>query len=460
MADILIVDDDEEICAAFRQFLGEIGHTPHVASNALGALDLMEKHRPKLVIMDIRMPGMDGLEVLPRLREIAPDTPVVIMTAHGSSQTSIEAIRLGAFEYLTKPLDLDVVRPLIDRALDSQRLSRDADLRDEALDPEEEESTRRAAVTLVGSSPPMQAVYKRIGLLASNDAPVLVTGEKGVGKKRVARTIHFNSERKDDPLIYAAARQHSEEALEDKIFHKQRPDAQARATILLEDVDVLSANLQAKLLALLQDHSALGAKPLAGTRVIATTTKTLSDEVEEGRFSAELSEALQVLPLRLPPLQERLEDLPELISFFIRECNEEFATAIRGIDPDAEAELATQSWPGNIAQLQIVTKRACLLARGEVLTPHDLHEAQTEAANQPLTASSTSLKEAVREALAQQLDDSDAADRAPFHEIVAQVEAALIQEALQRTSSNQVQSAKLLALNRATLRKKILLYGL
>jgi DNA-binding NtrC family response regulator len=381
------------------------------------------------------------------------------MTAHGSSQTSIEAIRLGAFEYLTKPLDLDVVRPLIDRALDSQRVSYNTDLQAVELDPEDD-SARRPAVTLVGSSPPMQAVYKRIGLLAGNDAPVLVTGEKGVGKKLVARTIHQNSERKDAPLIHAAARLHSEEALEEAISQQQRPYAVARATILLEDVDALSARLQAKLLELLKHSSAPAATPLADTRVLATTAKKLSDEVEQGRFSAELSEVLQVLPLLLPPLQERLEDLPELISFFIRECNEEFGTAIRGIDSGAEAELAEQSWPGNVTQLQTVTKRACLLARGEVLTPHDLRDAQTEATVQSLAASSPALDAAVREVLAQRLDDPDAADHAPFHEIVAQVEAALIRDALQRTSSNQVQSSKLLALNRATLRRKILLYGL
>ncbi|MGH0033645.1 MAG: sigma-54-dependent transcriptional regulator [Myxococcota bacterium] len=473
MARILIVDDDENICQAFQLFLDELGHTPLVASNAADARRIVSESPPDLVLMDIRMPGTDGLEALPTLRAIDPDLYVVMMTAYGTAQTSIEAMRLGAFDYLTKPLDLDVVKQVIDKALEARAVSRKARSEDAGS------WEKYSLVDLVGHSPRMQEVYKRIGVLAGRDAPALLVGERGVGKELVARTIHANSPRSAQPYFSVSCRSLPETLLEAELFGSSggpagslgvartpgKLESAQGGTVLLADIEALPRALQTRLLRvvtdkLLEPGGDLTSQPV-DVRILAASERDLAEEVREGRFDEELYDALRVITIELPPLAERLEDVPELVDHFIRRCNAELDTAIKGADPRVLEKLAAHSWPGNVGELWNVVRRACLLARGDVVTPDDLGDGLDPEPHEGAEEAESALFAAVRGALLRSLRDRERGDDASaFHDIVGRVEKALVSEALAMTSGNQVKAAALLNLNRTTLRKKIQLYGL
>jgi len=327
MARILVVDDDERICKVFAEFLSGEGHEPEIASNAREALESVRVSRPDLVLMDIRMPGTSGLEALEMIRQIDPDVHVVIMTAYGTSQTSIEAMRLGAYDYLIKPLDLHELKKVIDSALEARALSREIEDEDE----ESGEWERYSMVNLVGSTPEMQEAYKLIGMLATNTVPALLVGERGVGKHLVARTIHANSDRREGPFAAVHCRSLLAVDLEFEIFGREERDpltgrimrtpgqldATGGGTLFLDDIEALPMNLQARLLRFLasQGLNQRGAsgEPPPDTRVIAATDAEvgLGDQVREGSFNQELFQRLQTLSIQLPPLRKRLDDLPE-----------------------------------------------------------------------------------------------------------------------------------------------------
>lgn len=448
MATILVVDDDEDICTAFRHFLTDEGHTPLVASNASDALAEVRGARPDLVILDIRMPGVDGLQALRQIREAAPDVYVIMMTAYGTSQTSIEAARLGAFESLTKPLDLDVVRAVVNRALESRRLG-------QAVAAAEGEAAPPTG--LVGTSPPMQEAYKLIGRVAGNDLPVLVAGERGVGKRLVAGVIHAHSRRKDRPLVTVSCRALPEAALTDDLFGPAGQLAAARGgTLILEDIDGLSLPLQARLLRVLPADG--GA---TDPRIIATTREDLADEVEQGTFNAELHDRLRLITIALPPLRERREDLPALVALFVQRAAADLGKTIRGVDPRVIERFADHPWPGNVGELEHVVRRASVLAAGEIVTLDDLGDSLRETALPGRDEADATLEAAVQLALQRRLADREAADAwPPFHDVIGHVEKILVREALATTSGNQVRAAELLGLNRTTLRKKMRLYRL
>jgi two-component system nitrogen regulation response regulator GlnG len=465
MAEILIVDDDEDICAAFQQFLTEQGHEPLIASNAVDAVDIVKRSRPDLVIMDIRMPGTDGLEALRNIRQIDPDVHVVIMTAYGTSQTSIEAVRLGAFEYLSKPLDLDVVKSVIDKAVEARVLSREVGAESS------EEWEKYSLVNLAGSSPRMQEAYKLIGILATNDLPVLLVGERGVGKELVAKTIHFNSRRKGHSFVAIQCRDLAEDILETEILGLEAGAAPSRGkleaaqggTLFLDDVDALTPSLQAKLRRFLADGTfeRVGGTDSvqADTRVVAATRRDLVESVRRGLFSAELFDCLNVVPIHLPPLRERRGDIPELVAHFVRLCNAELGKAIKGVDHRALQVLQDHSWPGNVGELENAIKRAAVLARSTVITADELGRSLEEASVPSQEETESALQAAVRATLQQSLSKVQTGDAvSPFHEIVGRVGEILVGEALAMTSGNQQKAAELLGLNRTTLRKKMRSY--
>lgn len=472
MANILVVDDDEDICSAFRQFLSEEGHTPIIAGNAEDALKSVEDSHPDLVLMDIRMPGTDGLEALRRIRQVDPNVYVVIMTAYGTSQTSIEAMRLGAYDYLTKPLDLDVVNSLISKALEAQAVSRKV-----AAEPSGEWE-KYSLVNLVGKSPMMQEDYKLIGLFAANDVPALLIGERGVGKHLVAKTIHFNSDRKDKPFVALHCRALPEEALGAELFGRetvaQGADAMVSGgklesahggTLLLDDIDLLSLPLQARLLRFLMEKSfeRLGGTTnvRVETRIVAATERNLGDNVRQGTFNEALFDRLRVLSIQLPPLRERRDDIPELTSHFIRRYNAELRKNIKGVEDRVTKLFLKHDWPGNVGALENVLQRAAVHARSDVITVADVGDSLKDAAYPRLEEARTALQSAAQKTLGERLKSvSTGTTGSPFHSVVGDVEKALIQEALALTSGNQVKAAELLGLNRTTLRKKMQLYGL
>ena len=443
MADILVVDDDESIATAFRAFLGDDQHVVRVASTASDGLRRIVERVPDLLIMDIRMPGTDGLQALREIRGRFPDLYVVMMTAYGTSQTSIEAIRSGAFDYVTKPLDLDELRTVINKALAAQRIT-----------PAGADSTQISSadtlVNLVGRTPAMLDLYKTIARLTTNDVPALISGERGTGKQLVAETIHDNSARRDEPFIALPCAVSTEAALA-QIF-----EADA-GTILLMDIEAMPAAVQARLARELEAERRSGAAIVTRrrTRILAATTEDLVEDTRQGRFSRELLEALSVIRLHLPPLRERRSDIPGLVSHFITRFNVELNRSIRGVDAEVAQQLEDYGWPGNVNELQTVVKRACILARGDVITRDDLG-ASLEAGTQRNPEGDAALRSMVTKALHDRLQGSQPLPASSvFHDIVDLVEQTLVQEALAMTSGNQVKASEMLGVNRATLRKKM-----
>jgi DNA-binding NtrC family response regulator len=443
MADILVVDDDESIATAFRAFLGDDQHVVRVASTASDGLRRIVERVPDLLIMDIRMPGTDGLQALREIRGRFPDLYVVMMTAYGTSQTSIEAIRSGAFDYVTKPLDLDELRTVINKALAAQRIT-----------PAGADSTQISSadtlVNLVGRTPAMLDLYKTIARLTTNDVPALISGERGTGKQLVAETIHDNSARREEPFIALPCAVSTEAALA-QIF-----EADA-GTILLMDIEAMPAAVQARLARELAAERRSGAAIVTRrrTRILAATTEDLDEDTRQGRFSRELLEALSVIRLHLPPLRERRSDIPGLVSHFITRFNVELNRSIRGVDAEVAQQLEDYGWPGNVNELQTVVKRACILARGDVITRDDLG-ASLEAGTRRNPEGDAALRSMVTKALHDRLQGSQPLPASSvFHDIVDLVEQTLVQEALAMTSGNQVKASEMLGVNRATLRKKM-----
>jgi DNA-binding NtrC family response regulator len=442
MADILVVDDDQSVASAFEYFLADEGHQARFASSAADAAALIEARRPDLVFMDVRMPGVDGLQALESFRARFRDLSIVIMTAYGTSQTSIDAIRAGAFDYLTKPLDLAELRSVISNALAAQRGREAAGAADE--------DRPAPRVSLVGESAAMLEVYKMIGRLATNDVPALIAGEHGTGKRIVAATIHKNSARREQPFVSTDCAAVSDDVIDAYLF------GGGAGTVELAGIESLSKAAQARLASALRDdrtHAASG--PQLTARVLASTSRDLAADAREGRFSWELYEVLSVILLRLPPLRDRRDDVPLLARHFVQRFNEALNRAIKGVDERASKLLREHAWPGNVGELELVLKRACVVAKGDIITADDIGGSLVEGRFTGRHDAEGALGRSVRAALQERLVARDReGDDSPFHQIVDLVESALVMEALTITNGNQVKAAELLGVNRATLRKR------
>jgi DNA-binding NtrC family response regulator len=437
MADILVVDDDQSIATAFDRFLRHEGHTCLLASNAEDALRTVEDRRPALVFMDVRMPGVDGLQALRMVRSSYPDVYVVIMTAHGTSQTSIDAIRAGAFEYVTKPLDLDELRAVIRHALSAKTGTAVG------------ETVAPPQVALVGDSQPMQEVYKLIGLLATNDVPALVVGERGTGKELVVRTIHDNSGRREQPFHTIDCVNAAPDAVDAELA------APPEGTLHLASVHALPRAAQLRVTRLLGDDPARSGRAPARTRILASTDQDLAAAVDAGTFNLELYELLRVITVRLRPLRERREDIPPLVRHFIQRFNDELSRSITGVDDAVMKRLSEHGWPGNAAELESVLKRACIVGRGDVITVADIGDSLSAGRSLGRQGAESALARASRTALHERLvEKTPEGESSVYHEIVGVVETSLVDEALTITNGNQVKAAELLGVNRATLRKK------
>jgi DNA-binding NtrC family response regulator len=438
MAEILVVDDDQSIATAFERFLTHEGHGCTIASNAEEAVRLVGERDPDLVVMDIRMPGVDGLQTLQELRKCYPDVPVVMMTAYGTSQTSIDAIRAGAFEYLTKPLDLDQLRSVIDHVVAANESRRRSASRGEPQ--------AQIPVKLVGDAPSMQLVYKMIGRLSTLDVPALVLGERGTGKELVAATIHDNSARAQQRFRTVDCAALTDAVLEHDVF------GDPSGTLHLASVQALPRALQASLARLLGEART---RPGAAPRVIASTDHDLAEQFETGAFNRALYEALGVIALRLPPLREHREDIPLLVRHILQRLNEELGRAIASVDDQVLSRFHEHGWPGNIGELESVMRRACIVTRGDMITLADIGASLSDARFPGRHEVESTLARAVRTALQERLvQTAGRAGSSVYHDIVALVESTLVKEGLTITGGNQVKAADLLGVNRATLRKK------
>jgi len=467
MARILVADDERSICEAFRLLLEAEGHAALIASTGEEALLLAREQAPDLAFVDVRMPGMGGLEVLKELGQVAPALPVVVMTAYGTLETAAEALRNKAFDYLGKPLDLAQIRQVLRRALHppAPASATTAVGTDEEADPRPR---------LVGQSAAMQGLFKLIVRLADNDLAVLVLGESGVGKELVARAIHESGTRAREPFVALNCAAIPEQLIESELFGHERgafTDAKAQrvgrfeaagaGTLFLDEISELPLHLQGTLLRVLQERSFERVGSVAPVtfraRLVCASNRDLAAAVAAGEFREDLYHRINTVALVVPPLRERLEDLPELVHALVRRANREAGTAIRSVEQAAIERLRAHHWPGNVRELEHVIKRSVLSARGEVLTVHDLSLGPESGATDPARSEVERLADVV-DSVGRRLVEAAGRGEQPlpvYEFAMERLERALVQAALEVTGNNQVAAARLLGMNRSTFRGKL-----
>ena len=424
----------------------------------------MQEHAFDLAFIDIRMPEPGGLDLLLRVQTAKIDTPIVIMTGQTTLSNAIEAMKRGAFDYLTKPFDLNEVKALAARALEARRLASQLDQPLLAVHGCNEQ--------IIGRSPAMQEVYKTIGRVVKSDATVLIQGESGTGKELIARVIHHYSTRWRAPFVAINCSAIPVDLLESEFFGHERGaftgaverrsgkfEQASGGTLFLDEVPDMSPALQAKILRVLQERefTRVGGRETikADVRIIAATNQDLATAVKEQRFREDLYFRLRVVPIALPPLRQRRDDIPELISYFIDKINREMGTSVAGVSPAAQALLIQHSWPGNVRELENTLLRAAVLAPGRMLTPADLSLPAAESVL-PEDFADLSFEEVVRRKLKAYFQQTTLLEPCDLHDIViGQVEKPLIELTLEYTGGNQLKAAELLGINRNTLRKKI-----
>ncbi|MCY2987341.1 MAG: sigma-54 dependent transcriptional regulator [Planctomycetota bacterium] len=429
-------------------------------------IEMVQEHAPDVVLLDIQLPDMSGLDAFAEIHHIDPRLPVVIITAHGTTETAIEAMKRGAFEYLLKPLDLPVLRDVVSKAIELSRLSRVPAVFEQAA-PEDLTVDR-----IVGLSPPMQEVYKSIGRVAPQDVNVLILGESGTGKELVARAIYSHSRRHQKPFLAINCAAIPEALLESELFGHERGSftgAERRrigkfeqahqGTIFLDEIGDMALATQAKVLRLLQDgrFERVGGNETIQTdvRIIAATNQHLEAMVAQGRFREDLLYRLKVFAIRLPPLRERLEDLPLLVEHFRQRFGGELQKPIRWVPAETLQTLEAYAWPGNIRELQSAIKYALVQASGDVLAAHWLpenvqHPAAYPPPALPLDSRSDVLDIArlIRELIQSQTPDI-------YRRVHGAVDQILLAEILRHVQGNQVLASQWLGISRTTLRAKL-----
>jgi two-component system nitrogen regulation response regulator GlnG len=433
---ILVIDDDESIVWVIRKALEPLGYhvTPRTKlSSGLRAVQDM----PHVVLLDLILPDGDGLEGLREIRAINPDAIVIMITANARMESTITAMKEGAYDYLEKPFDIDELKIVVEKA----------------------ESHH-----MIGKSPKMLKVFKDIGKVATRDITVLITGESGTGKELVAKAIHYNSRRSLGPFVAINAASIPKDLLESELFgykqgaftgavreKKGKIETANGGTLFLDEISEMGPDLQSKLLRFLQEKefSPLGGNEVtkADVRIIGATNRNLSEAVAKGQFREDLYYRFNVVQIPLPPLRERKEDIPLLIKSFLRETAEKLETGEKDLSKEAKGALVKYDWPGNVRELENVIMRACVLSAGTVIEKKDLLIDE---------GASGSIKEFLEEKLKRYLKDMTRVTNFNLYDtVLSEVEKALISIVLKETNGNQLKTARVLGINRNTLRTKI-----
>jgi len=461
MAKILVADDERGICDAFSAFLSDAGHEPLLASSGPEAVRIVREQQPAVAFLDVRMPGGDGIDALQEIHAIAPQMPVIIMTAYGTLDTARRAMDLGAFDYLGKPVELNQLRELLAKALH----------RPKAVARAVTSSPLSNRPSLIGQSAAMQALFKQIALLTGNDLSTLIVGESGVGKELVAHAIHDNSSRAAEPFVAVNCAAIPDTLIEAELFGAEagaftdaknkrigRFEAAGEGTLFLDEISELPFHLQSKLLRVLQEHNfeRLGSvKPLDfRARLIAASNRNLDAEIEAGRFREDLYHRLNLATVPVPALRERPDDIEPLANHFLVRANEEIAKEVSAVEPAVIDKLKDYSWPGNVRELEHCIKRAVLAARGTTLSVHDV---DIPSANTRERRHLPSLEQALRGQAAEMVRNPEKYGGAGeiYECLVDNASYEIIKAALNATDGNQVAAARLLGINRSTLRKKL-----
>ncbi len=465
MDKILIVDDDSSMRYSLNRMLEGQGFAVSLAKNGSEALEQFAGESPDLVVMDIKMPGQNGLEVLREMKQRDPKALVILMTAFGTTDTAIEAMKFGAFDYILKPFDIPHMRGLVDRALEVSRMMKKmVALPDGGTGEAAEEA-------IVGSSAAMQRIYKMIGQVAPTEITALLRGESGTGKELVARAIYHHSRRADKTFLPVNCAAIPETLLESELFGHEKGaftgaltrrigkfEQCSGGTIFLDEIGDMTPATQAKILRVLQDKQfeRLGGSEriTVDVRLIVATNKDLERAIREGVFRQDLYYRLKVVSIQLPPLRERKEDIPELVRYFLQRFRGDINREVGNISPRALEKLVRYSWPGNVRELENAVKRALVIAKGSTLLPEDflLEEGETELEPEGHLDWSEKM-EKLMEPVFKEL--ADFSRRSPGSDLMSELEKILIKRALQETRGNQVQAAILLGISRNTLRSKI-----
>jgi len=451
---ILVADDDASIRSLLKQLLSDEGYSVVEATTGTEVAEKVKDTNPDLVIMDVRMPELDGIEALSKLKVSSPKTSVLIMTAFGSSNNAIRAMELGAFDYITKPFELDKISHTVKRVIEYRDLTSEVQvLRDEI-------SSLVQTERIVGNSPAMQEVYKTVGKVAKADATVLITGESGTGKELVAEALHYNSNRRSGPIVKVSCAALPETLLEAELFghekgsftgamtqRRGRFEMADKGTIFLDEIGEMSLPMQTKLLRVLQERkiervgSSLPIK--VDIRIICATNKDLQRQVEQQKFRDDLFYRLNVINIHMPPLRDRKEDIPALVEHFLAKHRYSATAQPAAISEEALKRLMEYDWPGNVRELENVVERAVVLSRGQIITSRELPFGDHEAGEHE-----------------EEGGDEVSVEKSFFKKSVAQFEKDLIMKALRDATGNRSKAAEMLGIYRRLLYAKIKEYGL
>ncbi|SLM28283.1 Transcriptional regulatory protein ZraR [Desulfamplus magnetovallimortis] len=388
---ILIVDDNESIIESLEGILSDEGFEVFHAFNGYEALKMVEQHSPDIILLDIWMPGIDGIETLKEIKNNFPNLPVVMITGHGTIEAAVDATRSGAFDFLEKPLSIDRVIVTINNALNFRKLE------------EENRYLRKKAIekhSINGQSSAVQALNLKIMNAAPSDAPVLITGENGTGKELVARTLHQLSKRPEEPFIIVNCAAIPEEHIDSELFGHERgafPEAHAKnrgkfelasgGTLFLDEIGDMNLKTQAKILRTIESSTFQrvgGGRTIhVDVRLITATNKNLVHEIKHGRFREDLYYRLNVIPVEVPPLRDRLEDIPILVKIFLAACAKENKENEKEITHDALELLKKHDWPGNVRELKNLVERLCIMVTEETISCKDIPEPYNKIADEP-----------------------------------------------------------------------------
>jgi DNA-binding NtrC family response regulator len=457
---VLIVDDERTLARAVKAFLSEAGYEAEVASDAERALELVESLRPDVVFADVRLPGMSGIDLLRRIRDFDPAIPVIIMTAHGTIEGAVEAVKLGAFDYMKKPVDLEELKLLADRA------------RENALMKQELSYYRRRAANeiplagILGSSPALRTVMDQVRQIAAlnETPPVLITGETGTGKGLVARTLHNSGPRAGKPFIDVNCTALPANLMEAELFGYERGaftdakeskiglfEAAEGGFLFLDEVGDLELSLQGKLLRAIEERTVRRVGGIRDrkidVRILAATNRNLENEVQLNRFRSDLYFRLAVILLHLPPLRERGDDALVLAEHFLRRFSAKYGKDVRRIDARAREVLLSYPWPGNVRELSHVIERAVLWSRDATLNVEHLSVGAPMRVAEGLTAPTEPA-------------DQQGPDQGVGVTDLAEVERSMIERAMRESGGNQTRAAQRLGISRDTLRYRLKKFGI
>jgi DNA-binding NtrC family response regulator len=457
---ILIVDDEESVRYSFKRFLS--GHPYHVntASTGVEAIQKFRANKYDLVILDLRLPDMSGLEVFKQLKTIDPRIIALIITAHGTTETAIEATKMGAYDYILKPFDVPVMKALIEESINCSRLMHTQ----VTLEPDAEEE--QAGDRMIGSNSLMQDLYKMIGRVTGSDVNILLRGESGTGKELVARAIYQHSSRACQPFIAVNCAAIPEPLLESELFGYEKGaftganrrkigkfEQANNGTIFLDEIGDMTLSTQSKILRVLQEgrFEHLGGEESirVNVRIIAATNRNLEKAIEEGHFREDLYYRIKVVTITLPPLRLRLNDIPDLANYFVIKNRTSMGKSQISLSPEALSAMQTYHWPGNVRELENIIKRAIVLSKSNLISADLIIEEfqKNERPSEKLSPSEVpvmNFKNKI-EMLSGRL----------YQEVISETEKTLITQILRQTRGNRVQAAKILGISRVTLNKRI-----